>query len=211
MKPLLYLGIDGVLTAKYGDPPLLQWRPSTFSFLYWARQEFNCRWLTMWPAGLLERLPALMKSPIFKLSVCEFGRHKAEGIERDLIRLKGYAVPWWWLDADLDPLDRGWLGQHQHQDHHLRVDGEGESGLDLAAQELCRRAEIPLPPYLRCKAADENLTVLDAIYAALQAQDQGETPDWAAIQERIERLARRMNHTLPQPARQTSPAVQATA
>lgn len=209
MRPLLYIGIDGVLTGRYGNPPLVQWRPHTASFLHWAKQEFHCRWLTTWPPTVTERLPALMNDPCFKLAQCEFVHHQAEGLERDLIRLKSHEIQWWWLGAELDPLDWGWLDQHQHRSRHIKVDKDGASSLDAAVRELCKRADVPPPLYLTLDPAAESLAVLDAIYATLRAQPADEPPDWKAMEEQIERLARRVSHTLPDPAGQPAELVAA--
>lgn len=45
-KPNLFLDVDGVFLAKYGNPSAYQLRPYAGSFLAWASKHFNCYWLT---------------------------------------------------------------------------------------------------------------------------------------------------------------------
>jgi hypothetical protein len=47
-KPNLYLDVDGVFFGLYGDPCSYQLRPGANSFMLWAAERFNCKWLTCW-------------------------------------------------------------------------------------------------------------------------------------------------------------------
>lgn len=125
-KPRLYIDVDGVLFGFYGEPEEFQLRPGVSSFLRWANENFECRWLTSW----FDKANALVRDTYFNLQfpVARWGSNKTEGID--------FATDWYWIDDDNLGDEQRILDARECRDRFILVDAHGADALAVVRRQL---------------------------------------------------------------------------
>lgn len=91
MKPILFIDVDGVLNWFPPDiDAAIPWRKERDAFLDWARERFECRFLTAWFESVWNVLPARFHFPVE-----QWVHDKTEAIRR-----LAPNEAWFWLDDD---------------------------------------------------------------------------------------------------------------
>lgn len=159
-KPNLYLDVDGVFFALYGDPVCYQIRPGAHSFLKWAVMHFNCKWLTCWSKDhLLSKKYRVVDDDgtIRDAVVAGFmllGYMYTAGEDCEYIdwhrvprrwsrehsdKVDAIDVPnedFYWLEDGIDQAAERVLKEHHKYDRYFYVDERGEDGLIIARRWL---------------------------------------------------------------------------
>jgi len=142
-KTKLFIDIDGVLFAIYGNPPILQLRPFVASFIEWASRNFDAFWLTAWRPEQIEQLRNATYGMGPTISYAEWERRKTEAI--DELASDGN---FFWLDDDPYLSDISFLQGRGWNDKLIWVFPHGINGLNEAIKILCERTKIELPSWM---------------------------------------------------------------
>lgn len=119
-KPKLFLGLDGPILVPASNP---QDRdeylgaaiaPYAKSFLHWATQHFDVRWLSDRGAGPAVYAASLLSLPPDRVRVAGFAESKVEALSPH--------PNFYWVDSELIPHEVSWLAQHGHVDRLISVD-----------------------------------------------------------------------------------------
>jgi len=140
-KPVLYIDVDGVLFAHYGDPFAFQLRPGVGSFLTWAIRNFRCRFLTCWSEDQVWKLlhsiylggyvPQGQPGPTF-----EYANWKPTGQKSGVVKRH---ETFFWIEDGVSREDEALLKSWGKWNCYIPVNPSGEDGLAEAKKALERR------------------------------------------------------------------------
>lgn len=133
-KPILYIDVDGVLFGLYGDPESFQLRPGVTSFLRWATERFECRWLTAWPQDRMEELMRRIYASQYLTIVYADWRpnSKTDGIDFS-------AAEWFWIEDGINESEEATLQARGCYDRFIYVDARGADELERVRQVLAAK------------------------------------------------------------------------
>lgn len=120
MKPKLFIGLDGPVlipstNAMDRDEYLgAAIAPFAKSFLHWATQHFDVRWLSDRGVGPATYVSSLLSLPADKVHVAGYVDSKVEALSPH--------KDFYWVDSELIPHEVSWLAQHGHVDRLISVD-----------------------------------------------------------------------------------------
>lgn len=119
-KPKLFIGLDGPVlvpaTSAHERDEFLGAAVAPFakSFLHWATQYFDVRWLSERGIGPATYVSSLLSLPSDKIRVAGYVDSKIEALSPH--------KDFYWVDSELIPHEVSWLAQHGHVDRLISVD-----------------------------------------------------------------------------------------
>jgi len=119
-KPKLFLALDGpVLVPATNTHERDEYlgaaiAPYAKSFIHWAAQHFDVRWLSDQGAAPAIYVASLLSLPADKVHVAGFVDSKVEALAAH--------KDFYWVDSELTPHEVSWLAQHSHMDRLITVD-----------------------------------------------------------------------------------------
>jgi len=119
-KPKLFIGLDGPVlipaTSSHDRDEYLgaAVAPYAKSFLHWAAQHFDVRWLSDRGAGPAVYVANLLSLPADKVHIAGFVDSKVEALAPH--------KDFYWVESELIPHEVSWLAQHGHVDRLITVD-----------------------------------------------------------------------------------------